>query len=147
MKKSVKNKYKFLVIFLFIMFVYYNKTHYDLYKTINNNYEKRINEAYGYCNNHGYLFIKKSLLKMKKTKKIAIYNENDLAGIKWMFPSFKNLKYLDNMNSNLEIYDYLILISYSKNNLIIYEDKIFAGNVAYNLKNKFKNCYFLSKYD
>lgn len=145
MKKKIKHKYKFFFLFILILFVYQNNIHYDFYKIINSNYEKRINKAYGNCNNYGYQFIEKSLSKIEKFKKIAIYNANDLAGIKWMFSDYKDLKYLNNLNSNLKTYDYLILISYSKKNLKIYENKVFIESLVFNIKNKFNNCYLLSK--
>tara|TARA_B100000989_G_scaffold293501_1_gene271006 strand:- start:238 stop:681 length:444 start_codon:yes stop_codon:yes gene_type:complete len=146
MKKKIKNKYIFFLILVLIIIIYHNKIHYDLYKIVNSTYESRINKSYGYCDQYGYLFIKKSLIDTNNKKKIAIYNANDLAGIKWKFSEYENLKYLNNLNLNLEIYDYLFLISYPDNNeLKISENKITLNKIIFTVKNKFNNCYFLEK--
>ena len=75
MKKKIKHKYKFFFLFILILFVYQNNIHYDFYKIINSNYEKRINKAYGNCNNYGYQFIKKSLSKIPEMSLFAEKNQ------------------------------------------------------------------------
>ena len=146
MKKKIKNKYIFFLILVLVIIIYHNKIHYDLYKIIDSSYENRVEESYGNCDKYGYLFIKKSLNNIKKHKKIAIYNTNDLAGIRWKFTEYKNLKYLNNLNLNLDRYDYLLLISYSNNDEFKnFKDKITLNNITFAVRNKFNNCYFLEK--
>jgi hypothetical protein len=146
MKRKDKKKYFFFLTLVFVIIVYYNKMHYDFYNIINSTYQSRVNESYGYCDRYGYVFIKKSLKDIKKHNKIAIHNTNDLAGIRWKFSEYKNLKYLNNLNTYLDIYDYLFLISNSDNERIkIFEDKIKINGTIFLIKNKFNNCYFLKK--
>lgn len=146
MIKKIKTKISFFIIFLLILFIFSNKIHYDFYKIINNSYKNLIDEAYGNCNYYGLKFIKKSLDKLDSSAKIAIYNNNDLAGIKWKFQNFNKLKYIKRLDKNVNYFDYIILISLPNDNKLEFnDDKVKIENVTFKIKNKFKNCYFISK--
>ena len=118
--------YFFLIFFFFVNFNFFEK----VYLIYLNDYEKRKNLSYGYCDQEGYGFIKKNINKKILNSNFIVENYGDFPNIKGLFykPQNKNFS-----NS------YIFLInqkdsSYIENNFKEY--KI--------LKNE-ENCYLLEK--
>ena len=123
-----------VLILVFIIFKFFN-TPYNFYSILNWNYEKRMEQSYGFCKNESWGFYKLIIEKFNlEEKEINIINDENYITLEHLF----NIKKSKKTNS-----DYLILLNYQSEN----DSGIF--NSKYNFIKKYKilyqknNCYLL----
>ena len=142
MIKSIKYKeIKHIVaisIILLIILKFFN-TPYNLYSILIWNYEKRMQQNYGFCKNESWGFYNYIIKKFDlKNKEINIINDEGHSTLENLF-GIKNSR--DN-NS-----DYLILTNYQSEN----SENIFNGKYEflknYNILYRKNNCYLLKSND
>lgn len=125
-KINIKNNiyFLFLVIFCFCVFdVFLNS-----YIILNSSYQQRMIKYGGFCEYHGYGFVKYINEKYKLDFNIATKNSNDYPPVQGYFYDIKK-----KINNN-----YLILINYSENS--------FTSTVKgkkFKILEKIDNCYFI----
>ena len=141
--KFIKNfelKFIFLFfIFLLALFKYFN-TPYNIYSILIWNYEKRMEQAYGFCKNHSWGFY--NLINKKfnlKKENITIKNDEGFVTLEPLFDFTKN--------SEGDKTRYAIILNYqSENNEDIYSSKYeFIKN--YKVKFRYNNCYLMELND
>ncbi len=141
--KFIKNfelKFIFLFfIFLLALFKYFN-TPYNIYSILIWNYEKRMEQAYGFCKNHSWGFY--NLINKKfnlKKENITIKNDEGFVTLEPLFDFTKN--------SEGDKTRYAIILNYqSENNEDIYSSEYeFIKN--YKVKFRYNNCYLMELND
>jgi len=103
---NLKNKYTlpFLLIFAFsINYSFFE----NLYIVFHNDYEKRMQNHYGYCDKHGYGFLKKiiKMYDLQNNSKIIISEPQKYPNSGWIINQFKepaNYKYIIFLNSKFK---------------------------------------------
>ena len=127
-----------IVIILLIIFKFFN-TPYNFYSILNWNYEKRMEQNYGFCKNESWGFYNYVIQKFNLNgKEISMINDEGHTTLENLF----DIKKSNNNNSN-----YIVLTNYqSENDNNIYDSK-------YKFLNKYKiiyrknNCYLLELND
>jgi len=127
-----------LIVAILIITKFFNSP-YNLYSILLSNYESRMTQAYGYCNNEGWGFYNYVQKKYNiKNQDVYIINDEGFVTLENLF----NLKRVNNFNSK-----YLIILNYiSENNKNIYESNInFISN--YKILYQYNNCYLMQLHD
>jgi hypothetical protein len=137
-KKNMKHIGIFIIISIGIL-KFFN-TPYNFYSIINWNYEKRMEQNYGYCQKESWGFYNEIDKKFNLNKKrIRIINDEGHITLENLFSFNKSL------NNNFE---YLIILNYqSENDENIYKSKKY--NFIKDLKLIFRknNCYLFKSND
>lgn len=136
-KKELQNIGLFLVIIL-IIFKFFN-TPYNLYSVLNWNYEKRMEQNYGFCNNESWGFYNLVINKFNLDgNEIFILNDEGYRTLE----NFFNIKKASENDT-----DYLIILNYqSQSNETIFNGKYdFIKN--YKILFRKNNCYLLGLND
>ena len=136
-KKELRNIGLFLVIIL-IIFKFFN-TPYNLYSVLNWNYEKRMEQNYGFCNNESWGFYNLVINKFNLDgNEIFIFNDEGYRTLE----NFFNIKKASKNDAN-----YLIILNYqSQDNENIFNGKYdFIKN--YEILFRKNNCYLLGLND
>ena len=136
-KKELRNIGLFLVIIL-IIFKFFN-TPYNLYSVLNWNYEKRMEQNYGFCNNESWGFYNLVINKFNLDgNEIFILNDEGYRTLE----NFFNIKKASKNDAN-----YLIILNYQSQG----NENIFNGKYDFikNYKILFRknNCYLLGLND
>jgi hypothetical protein len=126
-KKNIKMKYFFFLLIISLIILKFFNTPYNLYSILNWNYNERMKQQYGYCNNESWGFYDLITKKFNlKDESIKIINDEGHVTLENLFSLKKN---------NFINAKYLILLNYkSKNN-----EDIFNGK--YNFIKKYKTIY------
>ena len=136
-KKEVKNIGLFLIM-IFIVFKFFN-TPYNFYSILNWDYEKRMEQSYGFCKNESWGFYKFVIEKFNlKGEEINIINDENYITLENLF----DIKKSKNNNSK-----YLIILNFQiKNDKEIFDSKY---DLIKNYKIIFRqnNCYLLKHND
>ncbi len=136
-KKEVKNIGLFLIM-IFIIFKFFN-TPYNFYSILNWDYEKRMEQSYGFCKNESWGFYKFVIEKFNlKGEEINIINDENYITLENLF----DIKKSKNNNSK-----YLIILNFQiKNDKEIFDSKYdFIKN--YKIIFRQNNCYLLKHND
>ena len=125
-KKSIIFTYFLLVVFLTIYFKFFENT-YVIYRY---NLDTRLVKNYGYCEKNSYGFLKYIEKKYKPNKNITVLN--------------------DEIQPNSSAFIYQPKKEYDKNMLIILNYNQASSSINMNdyaIKDRNKNCYYLTKND
>jgi len=132
MRKLIKTNFYYLLI-LFVLAINFNIFE-KVYLIYLNDYNKRLETAYGDCNKEGYKFVKTNISDEILKSNFFIKNKYDYPSIKGFFYNFNT--YGKNKNQN-----YLFLINYK-------EDFIKKNYFTdYKLLKKKGDCFLLKKND
>jgi hypothetical protein len=130
-----QNKYYLLSLILFFLITIKTNFFKSFYQVFSEKYDDRLSRVYGFCDNEGigYVnFIKKNFKIDGKIDLINSLKKNNYNSGKWYI-------YNPNIKENQK-HNYLIIINNSK----LAEKVDFE---KYKILHKFKDCYFLAKYD
>ena len=133
---SKKNfKVSILVIILALVIFKYFNTPYNFYSILNWNYNERMEQNYGYCENESWGFYNFVLEKFKlENEKITIINKKGNVTLENLFNIKKN---------NFESLNYLILLNYiSENDENINQAKLLK-NKNFETIYRYNNCYLI----
>ena len=133
---SKKNfKVSILVIILTLVIFKYFNTPYNFYSILNWNYNERMEQNYGYCENESWGFYNFVLEKFKlENEKITIINKKGNVTLENLFNIKKN---------NFESSNYLILLNYiSENDENINQAKFFETK-DFEIIYRYNNCYLI----
>ena len=142
MLKKNKNILIFFLytFFIFTIFKFFN-TPYNFYSLLNWNYEKRMEQNYGFCKNESwgfYNFINKEF--NLKDQKIRIVHDEDNVTLENLF-GFKK-----EWNNSIKT-KFFIILNYKNEN----DQDIFQSNYNfiknYRIKYRFNNCYLMELND
>ena len=141
LKKFGNTKNIFLFIFsVFVILKFFN-TPYNFYSILNWNYEKRMEQNYGYCKNESwgfYNYITKNFDLINENIRI-IHNEDNVT-----LENLFNLK--KEWDNNIKT-NYLIILNYeSENNQSIFQSNHKFIN-DYKIRYRFNNCYLMELND
>jgi len=136
-KKELQNIGLFLVIIL-IIFKFFN-TPYNLYSVLNWNYEKRMEQNYGFCENESWGFYNFASKKFDLEKEeINLINDQNFVTPERLFNKIKT----DSKKTK-----FLMILNYQSQN----DENIFNGKYDflsnYKIKLKYNNCYLLELND
>ena len=136
-KKEVKY-IGIVVIILLIIFKFFN-TPYNFYSILNWNYEKRMEQNYGFCKDESWGFYNYVIQKFNLNgKEIGMINDEGHTTLE----NFFDIKKSNNNNSN-----YIVLTNYqSENGNNIYDGK-YRFLKEYKIKYRKNNCYLLELHD
>ena len=132
-------KYFIILVIVSLGIIKFFNTPYNFYSILNWNYENRMKQAYGFCENESWGFYKLITKKFELEKNdITIINDEGHVTLEYFF----NLKKNTNKNNN-----FVIILNYnSRNNENILSGKYnFLQN--YNVKYRYNNCYLLKLND
>ena len=134
---NIKKSFFFLIFFLVI--IKFFNTFYNGYSLLIWNYDKRMEQDYGFCKNESWGFYNYVIKNYNlQNKKINIINDEGFVKI---HPLFSDLDITD------QDYLYLILLNFqSENKEDIYNLKINNIN-DFSIKYRFNNCYLLELND
>ena len=98
-KKNIKMKYFFFLLLISLIILKFFNTPYNLYSILNWNYNERMKQQYGYCNNESWGFYDLITKKFNlKDESIKIINDEGHITLKNLFSlkknNFINAKYL-----------------------------------------------------
>ena len=127
-----------IVIILLIIFKFFN-TPYNFYSILNWNYEKRMEQNYGFCKNESWGFYNYVIQKFNLNgKEISMINDEGHTTLENLF----DIKKSKNNNSN-----YIVLTNYQSEN----DNNIYDGKYKFLKKYKIiyrkNNCYLLELND
>ena len=137
---SVLNKNNLLyLIFVLVIMKFFN-TFYGTYFTLKWDYNYRMTQSYGYCNNESWGFYNQVAKKYDlKGQEMRIINDG---GYVIIHPLFKNIDQTQNKNST-----FLMLLNFQSE----IDNDIYSSSIEniknYSIKYKFGNCYFLELND
>ena len=134
---NIKKSFFFLIFFLVI--IKFFNTFYNGYSLLIWNYDKRMEQEYGFCKNESWGFYNYVIKNYNlQNKKINIINDEGFVKIYSLFRDF------DITDKN---YKYLILLNFqSENKEDIFDLKINNIN-DFSIKYRFNNCYLLELND
>ena len=126
LKKFKNIRYIFLFILIVFIILKFFNTPYNFYSILNWNYEKRMEQNYGFCKNESWGFYNLVVKKYDlKNQEIKIINE---------------------LNNSVQTNFLIILNHKSENNQDIFQSKYkFIRN--YKIKYRFNNCYLMELND
>ena len=134
-----KIKYIFLFMILLLAISKFFNTPYNLYSVLNWNYEKRMEQNYGFCKNESWGFYNLVIKKFNLSKKnIKIINDEGHVTLENLF----NIKesYLTNAK-------FVIIVKYMSEN----DENILNGKYDflqnYKIKYRYNNCYLMELND
>jgi len=139
MMKLINFRFILILIIASLIIIKFFNTPYNLYSVLLHDHEKRMTQAYGYCNNESWGFYNYIQKKFNiKDQEVAIINDEGFITLEHLF----NLKRANNLNSK-----YLIILNYiSENNQNIYESDIkFISN--YKVLYRYNNCYLMELHE
>ena len=139
MKQYFKNINNFFFLIFFLIIIKFFNTFYNSYSLLLHDYNKRMTQEYGFCNNESWGFYNYVINEYNlQNKKINIINNEGFVKIYSLFKDF------DITHKN---YEYLMLLNFkSENEEDIYNLKI--HNIEdFSIRYRFNNCYLLKLND
>lgn len=141
LKKFKNIRYIFLFILIVFIILKFFNTPYNFYSILNWNYEKRMEQNYGFCKNESWGFYNYVAKNFNLGgQNLRIINDEGNVTLENLFNFKKEL------NNSVQT-NFLIILNYkSENNQDIFQSKYkFIKN--YKIKYRFNNCYLMELND
>ncbi len=139
LKKKIEVKFLFLFFLILLIILKFFNTPYNLYSLLNWNYEDRMKQQYGNCENESWGFYNLITKKFNlKDQNIKIINDEGHVTLENLFDLKK-----DNSTDT----KYFVLLNFeSKNDEDIFNSK-YDFTEKYKIKYRFNNCYLMELND